>query len=31
VGEKRKALKFWSENLKGRDGLEELGIGRMIM
>jgi hypothetical protein len=23
--------KFWSENLKGRDNLEDLGIGRRII
>jgi hypothetical protein len=23
--------KFWSENLKGRDYLEDLGVGRVII
>jgi hypothetical protein len=31
-GEFRKHTKFWSENLKGRDNLEDLGIdGRIIL
>jgi hypothetical protein len=26
IGEMRNAYKFWSENLKGRDHLEDLGF-----
>jgi hypothetical protein len=32
VGEMRNAFKLWSENLKGRDHLEDLGVeGRIIL
>jgi hypothetical protein len=31
IGEMRNAYKNWSDNLKGRDHLEDLGVdGRMI-
>jgi hypothetical protein len=32
VGEVRNAYRFWSDNLKGRDHLEDLGVdGRIIL
>jgi hypothetical protein len=31
MGDMRNAYKFWSENLKGRNHMEDLGIGRRII
>jgi hypothetical protein len=31
MGEMRTVYKIWSENLKGRDHLEDLGLGGKIM
>jgi hypothetical protein len=31
VGEMKNAYYFWSENLKGRDHLEDVGINGMII